>query len=111
MRALLDRWPSLLGWTVWVVAVLSVVAWWTAPAVFGDALLCELAPGSSVYGRADRSWLPPGNTCTYPSPSGVLVAGPPPWRLAVVAVAVAGGAALVGRVGHRRRRARLERVR
>ncbi len=110
MRALLDRWPGLLGWTLWAVAVLSLVAWWAAPAVLGDALSCELTPGSSVYGRADRSWLPPGATCTYPPAatgrSGVLVVGPPPWRLAVVAVAGAGVAVLVGRAPRRRRSAR-----
>jgi hypothetical protein len=31
---------------------------------FGDSA-CEFTPGSSNYGEATLSWLPPGRTCTY----------------------------------------------
>lgn len=44
-----------------VVWLLLTAAQWA----FSSDTDCELSPGSSVYGEAGRSWLPPGQTCTY----------------------------------------------
>lgn len=40
---------------------------------------CELTPGSSSFGEATRSWIPPGTTCTYDL-SGYGIATPPGGR-------------------------------
>ncbi|MDQ3902008.1 MAG: hypothetical protein M3319_16730, partial [Actinomycetota bacterium] len=50
------------------------------------------ASGSSVFGQASRSWLPPGTTCTYDLsdyglPTNVVIR-PTPLRLAVVGALV-----------------------
>ncbi|SHG87058.1 hypothetical protein [Geodermatophilus nigrescens] len=98
-RRVRARWPVLLGVAVWLASVLFVAACWAAPSLFGDST-CELTRGSSVYGEASRSWLPPGTRCTYEAGPSTglaeeLVVDPPARRLAVVAVAVAGGPALL----------------
>lgn len=55
-RLVVAMWLCMLG--VWI---LITAAQWA----FSSDTDCELSPGSSVYGVAERSWLPPGQTCTY----------------------------------------------
>ena len=47
-----------------VLCGLIVVAWLGLAAWSGDSA-CEFSPGTSLYGEATVSWLPPGRTCTY----------------------------------------------
>ncbi len=98
MNAYAGRWLVVSGFGGWALCVLYVVACLAAPSVVGDAG-CELAPGSSVFGQASRSWLPPGTTCTYDlSAHGLpadVVIGPSPLRLAVLGGALAGLPVLV----------------
>lgn len=42
---------------------------------------CPLAPGSSVFGTAQWSWLPPGRARAWEVPSGTHPDGPPFARL------------------------------
>lgn len=81
------------GVAVWTAALLYVLGCLVAPSLVGTSS-CELAPGSSVFGEASRSWLPPGTTCTYDvSSSGLpveVVTTPSPLRLVVVAVVLIG---------------------
>jgi len=52
---------------------------------------CELIPGSSVFGREGRSWLPPGSTCEYDLHNyGVYVTEPPRERIIFAAFAIVG---------------------
>lgn len=94
MNAYAGRWLIIAGVAGWALCVLYVLACLVSPSIVGDAG-CELAPGSSVFGEASRSWLPPGTTCTYDlSDYGLpdeVVIGPSPLRLAVVAGALTGG--------------------
>lgn len=96
------RWLVTLGYAVWIGSVVYVVACLAAPSMLGD-LGCELVPGSSVYGEATRSWLPPGTTCSYDLSgfglSDHFVTGPPPLRLLVVAMALT-GFPLLSSLGH-----------
>ena len=61
---------------------------------------CPLAEGSSEYGEATWSWLPPGVTCTWRGVSSngsgeyVLVQSPPPSRAVLGAVLLAWGGTL-----------------
>lgn len=90
MRAYPGRWLVALGYLVWVSSVLYVVACLLAPAATGSTG-CELTPGSSVFGEASRSWLPPGTTCTWElNGYGRYVTTPSPVRLVVVAMALTG---------------------
>ncbi len=90
MSAYPGRWLVVLGYLLWAASVLYVVACLAAPSVVGD-IGCELTPGSSFYGEASRSWLPPGTTCTWELESyGRYVTSPSPVRLVVVVMALAG---------------------
>ena len=87
------RWLVLAGQAGWALCVLYVIACWVAPHVVGTAG-CELAPGSSVFGTATTSWLPPGTTCTYDlSEHGLpanVVTRPSELRFVVLAAALLG---------------------
>ena len=87
------RWLLVTDFVGWALCTLYVVACWTSPSIVGDAG-CELGSGSSVFGEASRSWLPPGTTCTYDLSnyglSADVVIGPSPLRLLVLAVALVG---------------------
>lgn len=84
------RWLVTLGYVLWAASLLYVLGCLAAPSVLGS-LGCELTPGSSVYGEASRSWLPPGTTCTYELRGyGPYVTHPSPARLLVVAMALVG---------------------
>jgi hypothetical protein len=47
-----------VGYVIWAASVLYVGACLAAPSIVGD-MACQTSPGSSVYGQATRSWLPP----------------------------------------------------
>jgi hypothetical protein len=84
------RWLVVLGLVLWVVSVLYLAACLAGPSLLGGTA-CELAPGSSVFREASRSWLPPGTTCTWELGGyGRHVEGPSPLRLVVVVWALAG---------------------
>lgn len=90
------RWLVTLGYVVWAASVVYVAACLAAASLFSD-LSCELVPGSSSYGEASRSWLPPGGTCTHDlRGAGAKVSGsfvttsPSPLRLVFVAITIAG---------------------
>lgn len=88
------RWLVAVVVLLWAVSVLYVIACLLAPTVIGEAG-CELAPGTSIYGSASRSWLPPGTTCTYnltdaQVPAENYVVAPSTERLLLVAVAIMG---------------------
>jgi hypothetical protein len=90
MSAYPGRWLVTLGYMLWAASVLYVVACLAAPSVVGHTG-CELTPGSSVYGEASRTWLPPGTTCTWElSGYGRYVTSPSPVRLVVVGMALVG---------------------
>lgn len=93
MNAYAGRWLVTTGIVGWALSALYVIACWASPSIVGDAG-CELGSGSSAFGDASRSWLPPGTTCTYDLsnydlPSDVVV-GPSPLRLLVLGAALAG---------------------
>jgi len=52
-----------LGAATWVGCAAYVAGALLVPSL-GSAV-CSLAPGSSAFGEAERSWLPPGTTCTW----------------------------------------------
>ena len=80
----------------WLVAASFVLAALSAALVllwlaFGnDTLLCDFGEASSFYGVAERSWLPPGTTCTWTANGIEHVDSPDPSRFAVVAMALFG---------------------
>lgn len=98
MTAYAGRWLIITGIVGWALCALYVLACWASPSIVGDSG-CELAPGSSVFGDASRSWLPPGTTCTYDLsdyglPADVAIA-PSPLRLLVLGATLAGLPVLV----------------
>jgi opacity protein-like surface antigen len=74
-----------------VLAALSaaVVAVWLA--LGNDAtLMCDFGEASSLFGSADRTWLPPGTTCSWNVNGIEHVDSPDPSRFAVLAMALLG---------------------
>jgi hypothetical protein len=84
------RWLVNVSFALWAFCALLVVAWMAPWGV--DDVSCQLEPGSSLFGEATRSWLPPGTTCTWNDlrPGLQHVDSPSPVRLLVVAMAVLG---------------------
>jgi hypothetical protein len=84
------RWLVLASFVLWALCAFVVVAW-LSPLGVADTD-CEFAAGSSRYGEASRSLLPPGTTCTYPDLRGLPahIDSPSSVRLLVVAMAVVG---------------------
>jgi hypothetical protein len=81
----------------WLVAAFFILAGLSAVVVvlwlaFAEdaALMCDLGEASSVFGDADRSWLPPGTTCTWDASGVQHVDSPDLARFAVVAMALLG---------------------
>ena len=76
--------------TSFVLAALSaaVVVVWLA--LGNDTSRCDFGEASSLYGVAERSWLPPGTTCTWSANGVEHVDSPDPSRFAVVAMAIFG---------------------
>lgn len=90
MKLRAERWIVPYAVACWGLAVLAALAVLAIPSFVGDTG-CELVPGGSFFGRAGRSWLPPGTTCTYDVPGvGRYVDGPSPFTLAPFAVAILG---------------------
>ena len=81
------RWLVIASFAFWALCGLLVLGFLP----LGDAT-CELAPGSSFYGEAHTSWLPPGTTCTYDLGPGIPTHtdSPSPLRMLVVFMAVLG---------------------
>jgi hypothetical protein len=78
---------SFLVWGLCAVVVVAYLAPWGVD----DITSCATSPGGSNFGKASRSWFPPGVTCTWPSADGApYVERPPVLRLLVVALAVVG---------------------
>ena len=70
--------PSVL----WLLAFVGYVAVLKVRHHVEGALSCELVAGSSYYGEARWSWLPPGTTCTYTVGANddlTFTTGPAPW--------------------------------
>lgn len=81
------RWLVLITFGLWALCGLLVLGFLP----LGEAS-CELAPGSSFYGEASPSWLPPGTTCTYDLGPGIPTHtdSPSPLRWVIVFMAVLG---------------------
>ncbi|MET1059045.1 MAG: hypothetical protein ABWX84_05585 [Nocardioides sp.] len=87
------RWLVWSALGIWVVSLL-LTGYYLAEPSLGFAG-CELVPGSSRYGESSRSWLPPGQTCTYALPAALgqgqpLIEEPPTLRLLVAGMALTG---------------------
>ena len=70
-----------------------LVIGWVVSAVYSGDTACEFTPGSSNYGEASVSWLPPGRTCTYQDATdpGQPHVDSPDWsRFLVLGIAVFG---------------------
>lgn len=52
--------------------------------------MCDFETASSFWGTAERSWLPPGTTCTWEVNGYRHVDSPDPSRFAVLAMALLG---------------------
>lgn len=88
MRRYPGSWLVLTGTALWILAVVYLAAVLAAPSVF-DWTSCELIEGESIHGRAERSWLPPGTTCTYSLPQyGRYTTEPTPLGSVVVVAAL-----------------------
>lgn len=73
----------------WAVSVVAWVAYLAFEAVITT---CEFAPGTSIYGHPNWTWLPPGTECTYDERAtggfGRHVDPPPSDRLGIALVFV-----------------------
>jgi len=76
--------------TSFVLAALSAawVALWLA--LGNDTTMCDFGEASSFFGVTERSWLPPGTTCTWNVNGLKHVDSPDPSRFAVPAMALLG---------------------
>lgn len=74
-----------------LICALLVLGWLGSAAWWGDTA-CEISRGSSLYGQASVSWLPPGRTCTYTDvlPGETHVDSPDWSRLVVLGIAIVG---------------------
>ena len=81
------RWLVAASFVLAALSAAVVVVWL---ALGNDTLMCDFGEASSFYGAAERSWLPPGTTCTWNANGIEHVDSPDPSRLAVVAMALFG---------------------
>lgn len=95
MRRLTTR--SVLA-AAWVLAILGWLAALAAEAAFsnmGEILLCELTPGSSIYGKSSWSLTRLGAVCTYElDPPGITVIEAPTLRWVVTGLLLLWGLTL-----------------
>ena len=86
-----------IGWLVWGVVVAALVGVLVVEASLLGPTSCELAAGSSIYGDASWSWLPPGVACRWELDLGagtpIVVAAGPSWARIGMVVLLAGWAA------------------
>ncbi|QIK65145.1 hypothetical protein G7072_01270 [Nocardioides sp. HDW12B] len=82
------RWLVGSSYVLGAVSLLLVALW----LLFAEdsSLMCDFETASSFWGTAERSWFPPGTTCTWEIEGFRHVDRPDPSRLAVLAMAVAG---------------------
>jgi hypothetical protein len=82
------RWLVAGSFVLAALSAALVVLWL---ALGNDAILmCDFGEASSLFGSADRSWLPPGTTCSWNVNGIEHVDSPAPSRFAVLAVALLG---------------------
>jgi hypothetical protein len=81
------RWLVGTSFLLAAISAVVVLLWLT---VGNDPLMCDFGEASSLYGTADRSWLPPGTTCTWEMNGIAHVDSPEPARFAVLAMALLG---------------------
>lgn len=92
---------GLLG-AVWALALAGWIIMLAAEGYLAGTTSCELGPGTSVFGTAEWSWLPPGRTCTWELPGGPHADEPPVARLGVLLLfALWGGSLMLLRSGNR----------
>lgn len=89
---------STVGWLAWGVAMAALVGFLVVEAMLLGPTSCELAAGSSIYGDASWSWLPPGVACRWELEVGgvptVLTSGPSWARVGMVLLLAGWAAAL-----------------
>jgi hypothetical protein len=81
------RWLVAASFVLAALSAAVVVLWL---ALGNDTLMCDFGEASSLFGSADRSWLPPGTTCTWNVNGIEHVDNPDLSRFAVVAMALLG---------------------
>lgn len=82
------RWLVAASFVLAALSAALVVLWL---ALGNDAILmCDFGEASSLFGSADRSWLPPGTTCSWNVSDIEHVDSPDPSRFAVLAMALLG---------------------
>ena len=96
-RTAVDR--GTVSWLVWSAAVAVPVGVLVVEALLLGPTACELAAGSSVYGDATWSWLPPGVACRWELEVGgdtstVVTSGPSWARVGMLLLLVGWGAAI-----------------
>jgi hypothetical protein len=86
-----------IGWLVWGALAAALVGTLVVEAMLLGPTSCELAAGSSIYGEASWSWLPPGVACRWELELGgdvpVVVTSGPSWARMGMALVLAGWAA------------------
>jgi hypothetical protein len=88
MSAYPGRWLVAASFTLAGLSA-ALVVWWLALGT--DAMLmCDLGEGASVWGSADRSWLPPGTTCRWNVNGAEHIDRPDPARFVILAMALLG---------------------
>lgn len=80
---------------IWVLALLVWDILLAAEWYFSGPVSCALDSGSSVYGTAEWSWLPPGRTCTWDLQGVTHTDGPPAARLGMLLLFVLWGVSLL----------------
>lgn len=80
---------------VWVLALLVWGVFLGVEWYFSGPVSCALGSGSSVYGTAAWSWLPPGRTCTWDLQGVTHTDGPPVARLGMLLLFVLWGVSLL----------------
>jgi hypothetical protein len=53
------------AFAIWAISLTAWLAYLALEAYFAPLTICEFATGSSLYGEAGWSLLPPGSTCTF----------------------------------------------
>jgi hypothetical protein len=95
-RTAFDR--GIVGWLVWSAAAAALVGVLVVEALLLGPTSCELAAGSSIYGDATWSWLPPGVACRWELEVGgdtTVITSAPSWARVGMLLLLAGwGAAL-----------------
>ncbi len=82
------RWLVASSYALAGVSLVLVALW----LLLGEdkSLMCNFETASSFWGTAERSWFPPGTTCTWEVGGYRHVDRPDPSRLAVLAMGAAG---------------------